>query len=245
LEIPKTQCIKGDLVLLMTSIRKSFQRIPGARSSWQFALAIRKAYVRPSPPEHPDAVYRSGDNPWGYGSERHKERFQAALEMIARACRVRSSNALEIGCSEGLFTELLAPATGRLLAVDISGLALERAQIRLVQNTNVEFEQFDLLTGKLDQRFDLVVAMDVLPYFLRRGDLRRASENIVSLVADSGVLLLSVTRPPAGVVEDPWWSGLLPRGKNILDQFDRDRRLEMQERLTTTSHYLGTYRMKS
>ena len=201
--------------------------------------------MKPSPPEHPDSVYRSGGNPWGYCSERHQERFQAALDMLGRACPGRAAFTLEIGCSEGLFTELLASRTDHLLAVDISGLALERAQNRLIQNTNVQFEQFDLLAGKLERRFDLVVAMDVLPYFQRRGEIRRASENIVCSVADRGVLLLSVTRPPAGVVEGPWWSSLLPRGKGILDQFDLDHRLEVLERRTTTSHYLGTYRKKS
>lgn len=75
---------------------------------------------------------------------------------------------LEAGCAEGHFTEKLIRRSSRVLAVDISTVALARARLRAPQATFVEA---DLLTWEPGAAapFEAVIVADVLYYLDRPG----------------------------------------------------------------------------
>src|SRR6185369_6984933 len=83
-------------------------------------------------------VFSRGQDPFHYdsGSPYEKERLAA---MEAALDGRKFDDALEIGCAEGSFSERLAKAAARLTAVDISAVALERAQKRLEKAKHVSF----------------------------------------------------------------------------------------------------------
>jgi 2-polyprenyl-3-methyl-5-hydroxy-6-metoxy-1,4-benzoquinol methylase len=161
--------------------------------------------------------------------------------MLSQSGREWFESGLEIGCAEGAFTPLLAKRCRRLLAADISELALQRAAERCAEFGDVEFRKFDIREETRLGPFDLVVAMDVLPYFRRPQELRSAVRNIVQALSGDGQLLLSVTRPVPAVMEDTWWSRWMPRGKHILDFVARNPQLVELSRRTTATHYLALY----
>lgn len=112
-----------------------------------------------------DVRYRADPDPWGYESSAYEHmkyrRTLAALPLQP------VGDALELGCSNGVFTAMLAPRCESLLAVDFSAEAVCLAQRRLAEHPDVTVEQRDLRDGLPDGRFDLIVCSELLYYWER------------------------------------------------------------------------------
>src|SRR5579862_28225 len=85
---------------------------------------------------HPD--------PWNYASEYEQTKFRHTLDLLPDA---PVGSAIELGCSEGIFTAMLAPRVKQLLAIDISDRALARAEARCADVRNVGFARHDISQG--------------------------------------------------------------------------------------------------
>jgi predicted TPR repeat methyltransferase len=111
--------------------------------------------------EHYDAVW-SADNPWSLkDSEYEQRRFLRQLDLLHDR---RYRCALEIGCGAGAFTRMLAPLAERLVAVDVSSEAIERARRDNNNLINTEFVaknvmDFDVTSGPA---WDLVVLSETI-----------------------------------------------------------------------------------
>ena len=126
-------------------------------------------------------------DPWSYEtSEYERTKYERTLEAIGAIGR---AHVLEIGCAEGLFTSLLAERGANVLAVDICGRALERAQHRCAAWPGVRFACLDISSAPVEGAFDMVVCAEVLYYLHQRG-LCRARDHLVSALAPGGQLLL-------------------------------------------------------
>ncbi|MCA1716281.1 MAG: nodulation S family protein [Actinobacteria bacterium] len=90
--------------------------------------------------EYFDELYAQSRDPWDFEtSEYERDKYERTLSVLAR--RQRSyRRALEVGCSIGVFTAMLAPLCGELLAVDVSEKAITVAQQRLADFPNVRVE---------------------------------------------------------------------------------------------------------
>lgn len=134
-----------------------------------------------------DAHYRANPDPWAYESsdyERVKyERTLAALgpEEFGRA--------LEMGCSIGVFTGLLADRCADLIAVDFSERALAVARTRLAGRRGVRIERRDLPEQTPAGLFDLVVCSDVL-YYWSEDLICDALRRVESALAPGGSFLV-------------------------------------------------------
>jgi ubiquinone/menaquinone biosynthesis C-methylase UbiE len=151
--------------------RRVLTRLP---DSWRVWLA-RKT---PRPPFEPlvshaasayydvanfERFYARAD-PWRIsGSENEVAKYALAAELCGEGPFERAS---EIGCGEGVFTSQLAPRCRSLLAVDISSRAVERARERCADFPQVSCEARALPAAYPDGPFDLVVASDVLYYWV-------------------------------------------------------------------------------
>ncbi|MBI4424577.1 MAG: methyltransferase domain-containing protein [Elusimicrobia bacterium] len=106
-------------------------------------------------------VFKRRADPFRYaGSAYETRRFEAMLALVADR---RHESALEVGCAEGRFTALLAPRCGRLVAVDLSAAALERAR-RNVASPQVAWTRANIRDWLPAERFDLIVLGDVAYY---------------------------------------------------------------------------------
>lgn len=90
-----------------------------------------------------------------------------------------------------------APAAHLAKVVTVSAAAAAR----------LRGEPLDVVTERLDETFDLVIATNILPYF-GGAELMLALSNIASMVAPGGVFLHNDTRPE--VQEDAAAAGLAP-----------------------------------
>ncbi|GAA3442775.1 class I SAM-dependent methyltransferase [Planomonospora venezuelensis] len=136
-------------------------------------------------------------DPWNLGTDgyEHHKYTTTLRQLPARPYR----RILEVGCSEGVFTRLLATAypDAEITGIDISARALDRARRRMGATRRVRFLEADILSHRPDHRFDLVFCAETL-YYLGRGDrVRRASARLSDLLDSAGLLVMVHPWPEA------------------------------------------------
>jgi cyclopropane fatty-acyl-phospholipid synthase-like methyltransferase len=138
-----------------------------------------------APVEHFERLARDSADPWDYETSDYEQgKYRRTLDYLPEA----TGATLEIGCSIGVFTAMLAPRCASLLAVDFSPTALERARVRLAGSAAVEFRRTELPEETPAGPFDTIVAAEVLYYWspeLVREGLRR----LEAALAPGGILL--------------------------------------------------------
>ncbi|TDD36154.1 methyltransferase domain-containing protein [Nonomuraea terrae] len=135
-----------------------------------------------------DWWHRSPD-PWKLSTDDYEQhKYRSTLECLPARPYQRI---MEVGCSEGVFTETLAKTypEAEITGVDVSERALERARARVPENGRVRFLQADILTHQVEPRFDLVFCSETLYYLGRHDRLHRASDQLSALLAPDGVLV--------------------------------------------------------
>ncbi|MBI5461479.1 MAG: tetratricopeptide repeat protein [Gammaproteobacteria bacterium] len=106
-------------------------------------------------------------------------------------------NVLDLGCGSGLYGALIRPRAKHLVGVDLSAAMIAECRRKGVYNDLHVNDVVDYL-AETPERFDLIVAMDVLCYF---GDLRPLMQQCAGLLNPNGILACSVER----VSDDSAW----------------------------------------
>ncbi len=122
-------------------------------------------------------------------------------QLIAEAAHLPPATALDLGCGEGADAIWLASRGWKVTAVDVSGVALERAEAHAQergQGGNITWVRQDLATWVPGELFDLVTAQflhsTVMPW-------QQALQLAAAAVRTGGVLLI-VGHHPDGL--PPW-----------------------------------------
>src|ERR671930_271081 len=108
-----------------------------------------------------EGLFATRTCPWDYTTDYEKTKYRQTLELLPRR---RFRRALELGCAEGHFTIQLAPRVEKLIAADISVIALKRVAARCAGCRNISFEHIDLTREALPERLDLIVCSEMLYY---------------------------------------------------------------------------------
>ena len=129
-----------------------------------------------APVEHFERLARASSDPWEYATSSYEQaKYRRTLAHLPE----RIDSALELGCSVGVFTAMLAPRCGRLLAVDFSPTALAHAAERLGDRADVELRRAVLPEQTPGGPFSAIVCSEVLYYWspdLVRAGLRRLED---------------------------------------------------------------------
>jgi len=138
-------------------------------------------------------LYRKDADPWGFASsEYERSKYRATLAALPR---LRYTSGLELGCSIGVFTAMLARRCASLRAVDCSPEAVRAAQLRCSSLAHVWVEECDLAKSFPRGRYDLVTICEIGYYFAPR-DLARICDDIAAVLAQAGDLVLVHWTPP-------------------------------------------------
>ncbi len=141
--------------------------------------------------------YEASADPWNYrDSAYEREKYAATLGALPAR---RWDRALEVGCSIGVFSALLAERCERLVAIDFSARAVALAREHLVEGGNVEIVQASFPEQVPAGEWDLVVCSEVL-YYLDEPALASALEWLQARLR-SGATVLAVSWRGTGAEE--------------------------------------------
>ncbi|WP_237182874.1 class I SAM-dependent DNA methyltransferase [Roseomonas marmotae] len=139
------------------------------------------------PASYFDALYAADPDPWRFRSSPYEAaKYQATLDSLPRA---RYGRVLEIGCSIGVLTQMLAPRCDHLLALDGSARALAAARRTCAGLPQVSLEQREVPRQWPRGRYDLILFSELL-YYLDEEDLARVAAQTLRALSREGEVLL-------------------------------------------------------
>ncbi|MFW0715559.1 PIG-L family deacetylase [Pedobacter sp. N23S346] len=137
--------------------------------------------------EYFETLYGGNPDPWSFEtSEYEKSKYEATIAAIPEG---KYAEALEIGCSIGVLTQMLSRKCDHLTAMDISETALQKARARMEGDPKVSFIHGGIPTDYPMQNFNLIVMSEV-GYYLSKEDLLKARVLILDTLKTDGILVL-------------------------------------------------------
>ena len=134
-----------------------------------------------------EGLYRANSDPWGFESSDYEARkYASTLAVVAEEPVAR---ALELGCSIGVLTRQLASKCDRLVATELSEIALDQARRRCSGCANIDFVLAERATDGVEGAFDLMLLSEVVYYWDDR-DLRAVASAIAEHLQVGGRLIL-------------------------------------------------------
>ncbi len=139
--------------------------------------------------QHFERLYQSNPDPWGFKTSGYEQTKYA--ETLAVLGNDRFVSGLEVGCSIGVLTQLLAPRCERMLGVDLVEAPLQEARARCADLPHVRFDRMQVPGAWPAGQFDLIVLSEVL-YFLSAEDIRRCADRVrACLLPRASVVLVN------------------------------------------------------
>ena len=132
-------------------------------------------------------LYQSNPDPWDFRANAYEQaKYHHSIEALGGQ---HFSCGLEVGCSIGVLTHMLAPSCDTLLAVDIVDAPLAAAAERCADQPWVRFQRMQIPDAWPDGSFDLIVLSEVL-YFLTPADIDRCAQHIEATSLPAPQILL-------------------------------------------------------
>lgn len=170
------------------------------------------------PASYFDAMYQDNSDPWQYQTRWYEKRKRdISLAVLPQA---QYANAIELGCGNGVFSELLAQRCQALLSLDGNQHAVQLAQQRLARfshvkviqglipqalntlspalnmaNTKASNTAINPSSNKLQPPYDLIVISEVL-YYLAPADIESVITWVGQSLAINGTLFCCHWRYP-------------------------------------------------
>lgn len=138
-------------------------------------------------------IYANNDDPWQYEKRWYEVRKRAiCLAMLPYA---HFGNAIELGCSNGVFSKALAQRCDKLICMDGQAEAVKLATQRLQDASHVKVIQGLIPQDLPSQQFDLIVVSEIL-YYLTAEQLQRVIDWLNTALTNNGVILACHWRYP-------------------------------------------------
>jgi predicted TPR repeat methyltransferase len=147
--------------------------------------------MTPSPPSrdpaHFEALYADNPDPWDFATSPYEQaKYRATIASLAGK---HFSRGVEIGCSIGVLTAMLAPHCDELIGIDPIETALAQARTRCATLPHVSFARMHVPHQFPPGPFDLMVFSEIL-YFLAEPDLARVATLATTTIQPGGTILL-------------------------------------------------------
>lgn len=159
-----------------------------ARLWHQIGYAVDRTFKTGGRRHEFEHKYAAHGDYFGYQTNPYEKiKYDRTLELM-RQWRKASHNALEIGCSVGVFTARIAREFDAVTAVDIAGEALALAEKQVAGAGHVAFHQSDLVSLALPTQYDVIFCAEVLMY-VREQDTALACEILDRHLAPGGLII--------------------------------------------------------
>ena len=137
--------------------------------------------------EYFDELYSKDLDPWNFETSHYEH--QKYIKTLNSISDRKINHALEIGCSNGVFTALLAPYCKNLLALDHNEIAIESARVRCLKFPQCQILQWDITKGLPDNNFDLIFLSEI-GYYFEYKVLKKILADIFSSLLPGGILVM-------------------------------------------------------
>ena len=186
-----------------------------------------------------DSLFEERIDPWDYTNPYEVTKYEQTLQFVPR--RVR--RALELGCAEGHFTATLSGRVEKLLAADISDVALGRARERCAGLSNIDFIRLDVAGDALPTDLDLIVCSELLYYLDSRSELDRVAGKLSRSLRPGGTLVTAHAHIVADDPANPGFVWDVPFGAKTIGAALREAGgLELQLELRTPFYRIQRFR---
>ncbi len=139
------------------------------------------------PPAHFERLYQSNPDPWGFETSLYEtEKYNRTLNALGDR---RFSAGLELGCSIGVLTRMLAQRCDALVGVDIVEQPLRAARLRCADQPRVRFQRMQIPASWPEGHFDLIIFSEVL-YFLSKTDIDACVDRVRASLLPGGAVVL-------------------------------------------------------
>ena len=146
-----------------------------------------KSGAQSIPVEHFEKLYRDNGDPWGYlTSDYENKKYAATLDMLPQR---QFRRGLEIGCSIGVLTRMLAGRCSAVIGIDFVDQAVATASRALADLPHVEILKMTIPNEIPDGDFDLIVLSEVL-YFFSEGDMSRLATFVAESLVPGGTCVV-------------------------------------------------------
>lgn len=143
--------------------------------------------VQSLPADYFEALYAADPDPWKFRTSPYEaEKYAATLAALPRP---HYGGALEIGCSIGVLTRMLAPRCDRLVALDGSARAIAAARRHCAGLPQVELLQREVPRQWPRGQYDLILLSEVV-YYWDEEDLARVAALTLRALRPGGEVLL-------------------------------------------------------
>ncbi|MGY1618343.1 glycosyltransferase [Geodermatophilus sp. SYSU D00691] len=187
-----------------------------------------------------ESLFAADADPWKYTTEYERTKYEQTLELIPNG---PIDDAIELGCAAGHFTTLLAPRVTRLVAADISSVALDEAKERCHAHPNVEYLQLDVGSDELPGQYDLVVCSEMLYFTADRKGFPVVAQRLASALRPGGHLVTAHGRVVADGGPGPAFDWEVPFGADFIGSvLSRTDGLERVRELRTPLYSVQVFR---
>lgn len=137
--------------------------------------------------EYFEQLYQHNDDPWSYANRWYEQRKRnICLSLLTQP---HYQNALELGCSNGIFSQQLAERCQALHCVDANARAVELAKKRLASHAHVKVLQHVLPHEFPQHQYDLIVISEIA-YYLTQAELLKLIALSEQYLSEQGSLLI-------------------------------------------------------
>jgi SAM-dependent methyltransferase len=172
-----------------------------------------------------EKLYLEQGDVWNYEtSDYERTKYRQTMDCIL-ALRSGSASVLEVGCSIGVFTELLAAQFEQVTGIDISQEALALAA-RRHSRPNIRYLRSDIGELPVTSRYDVIVCAEIL-YHIPETDVTRVVNKLTNLLSDRGVVVavFGYTDSTEAKYFDGWNDALTKRFERLaLNHFEHPTR---------------------
>ncbi len=156
----------------------------------------------------------SSADPWNYTSSKYEYKKYREQIAISDKYAKNPSSILEIGCAEGMFTEMIhrEHPSSQITAIDISDKAIERARQKQVGNTTfIRTDIVDFIESNDRGPFDIIYLSEIIYYLgasLSTRDLLSLVRKLSLILNKNGIMVMTnnvftTEEIPVYIVERP------------------------------------------
>jgi 2-polyprenyl-3-methyl-5-hydroxy-6-metoxy-1,4-benzoquinol methylase len=136
-----------------------------------------------------ERLYLESPDPWNYRSSLYERQKYERVLACALKWRSASKSALEVGCSIGVFSRMLAGHFDKVTAVDVSKEALAAATRYNHIAKNVGYMHRDLQSLDTNDQYDVIFCAEVL-YYIGEKDVEIVCRQLNKYLSARGIVLL-------------------------------------------------------